>query len=160
MAAPLSTAQTIEKFMQRTAMGTFLLAVSYSVGIAEYLVSEEAAATLNLIQKPLGILVILIVAPAVWSLIRIGAFRPKPGCAEPESFVKDMLARASTLAFSITFVTLLALQVLSEKLFTDQPPAFFIQIALMVSLYVFSVSFFVLSRDTDDDGNDFEEDAP
>jgi len=159
MTATHSAAQTIEKFMQRTAAGTFLLAVSYSIGTAEYLVTGDLAETLNLIQKPLGILVILIVAPAVWSLMRIGAFRRPPGCSEPESFVKDMLTRASTLAFSVTFVTLLALQVLSGKIFTDQPAAFFIQIALMVSLYVFSISFFILSRDTEED-DEFGEDAP
>ncbi|WP_286830832.1 MULTISPECIES: hypothetical protein [Kordiimonas] len=157
MAPQQSAAQTLEKFMQRTAIGTFLLAVSYTIGTAEFLVSADLAETLNIIQKPIGLLVILIVAPAVWSLKRIGAIKPRPGCDEPESFVKDMLARASTLAFSITFVVLLALQVLSDKIFTDQPPAFFIGIALMVSLYVFSVSFFVLSRDTGDD-DDFGED--
>ncbi len=159
MSAKLSPAQTLEKFMQRTAIGTFLLAISYTIGTAEYLVSEELADTLNMLQKPLGLLVILLVAPAVWSMARIGAFKARPGCDEPESFVKEMLARASTLAFSITFVTLLALQVLSGKVFADQPPAFFIGIALMVSLYVFSISFFVLSRETEDDDDEFGEDA-
>ncbi len=157
MSAKLSPAQMLEKFMQRTATGTFLLAVSYTIGTAEYLVPDGMADTLNILQKPLSLLVILLVAPAVWSMARIGAFKARPGCDEPESFVKEMLARASTLAFSITFVALLALQVLSGKFFTNQPPAFFIGIALMVSLYVFSISFFVLSRDTEDD-DDFEDD--
>lgn len=154
-----SPALTIEKFMQRTAWGIFLLAIVHGMSAAEFLVPDNTAETLALASKLLGIGVILVVAPGFYQAMKLGGFR-KLECDHHEGFVTEILSKASTMAFSLTFVCLLTLKVIAEKYGTGLPAAFFLNVALTFSLLFFSISFFVLNRDPGED-DDFgtEDDA-
>lgn len=153
-----SPAHIIERFLHRTALGTFLLAITYCLNTAGYLIEGDLADSLALVRKVLGVLVILVVLPPLISAARLGAFKPQ-GCDEPGDYVVLMLSRAGTMAFSLTFVFLLVVENASAHVFTDQPAAFFISAALAVSLLVFSITFFLLTRDFGEEDAIDEDDA-
>ncbi|NVJ71598.1 MAG: hypothetical protein HWE08_14685 [Alphaproteobacteria bacterium] len=145
--------------MQRTAWGIFLLAIVHGMGAAEFLVPDNTAEMLAMVGKILGVGVILIVAPGFYQAMKLGGFR-KLECDHQEGFVTEMLSKASTMAFSLTFVCLLALKVIAEKYASGLPAAFFLNVALTLSLLSFSISFFVLNRDPgEDDEFSAEDDA-
>ena len=155
-AEQVQPAQIIDSFMQRTALGGFLLALAYAMSAAMLVTSPEVAEVLDNLQLGLGILVILVVFPA---FLRIVKLRRRSGsdCEETDGYIVAMFKKASTNAFSLTFVFLIIMQVVTEKIQTGLPASFFVDIILAFTLGVFSITFFMLVRsDSDETEDDFD----
>jgi hypothetical protein len=149
-------AQIIDSFMQRTAMGVFLMALAYTVSAAMFVASPRVAELLDKLQLGLGIVVLLVVFPA---FLRIVKLRRRSGsdCEETDSYIVAMFRKASTTAFSLTFVFLVVMQVVTEKLQSDLPASFYVNLILAFTLGVFSIIFFILVRsDSDETDDDFD----
>ena len=155
-AEQVQPAQIVDSFMQRTALGGFLLALAYAMSAAMLVTSPEVAEVLDNLQLGLGILVILVVFPA---FLRIVKLRRRSGsdCEETDGYIVAMFKKASTNAFSLTFVFLIIMQVVTEKIQTGLPASFFVDIILAFTLGVFSITFFMLVRsDSDETEDDFD----
>jgi hypothetical protein len=155
-AEQVQPAQIIDSFMQRTALGGFLMALAYAMSAAMLVTSSDLAEVLDKLQLGLGILVILVVFPA---FLRIVKLRRRSGsdCEETDGYIVAMFKKASTNAFSLTFVFLIIMQVVTEKIQTDLPASFFVDIILAFTLGVFSITFFMLVRsDSDETEDDFD----
>ena len=152
-AEQVQPAQIIDSFMQRTALGGFLLALAYAMSAAMLVTSPEVAEVLDNLQLGLGILVILVVFPA---FLRIVKLRRRSGsdCEETDGYIVAMFKKASTNAFSLTFVFLIIMQVVTEKIQTGLPASFFVDIILAFTLGVFSITFFMLVRSVSDETED------
>ena len=149
-------AQIIDSFMQRTALGVFLMALAYSMSAAMLVASPKVAEVLDNVQLGLGILVLLIVFPA---FLRIVKLRRRTGsdCEETDGYIVAMFRKASAKAFSLTFVFLVVMQVVTEKLQTGLSASFFVNVILAFTLGVFSITFFILVRsDSDETDDDFD----
>lgn len=159
-AEQVQPAQIIDSFMQRTALGGFLMALAYAMSAAMLVTSSDLAEVLDKLQLGLGILVILVVFPA---FLRIVKLRRRSGsdCEETDGYIVAMFKKASTNAFSLTFVFLIIMQVVTEKIQTDLPASFFVDIILAFTLGVFSITFFMLVRsDSDETEDDFDTESP
>ena len=115
-----SPAQTVDRILQRTAIGVFLLSLAYSMSAAMYLVSEEAAGYMDRVQLALGILIVLIVLPAFLKFLRL-KFRRGSDSPESDGYVAEMFKRAGSKAFSLTFILLIVLELAARKYLPPHP---------------------------------------
>ena len=149
-------AQIIDSFMQRTALGVFLMALAYAMSAAMLLTSPKVADLLDKLQLGLGILVLLVVFPAFLQIVKLRR-RTGRDCEETDGYIVAMFKKASAKAFSLTFVFMVAMQVVTEKLQTGLSPSFFVNVILAFTLGVFSITFFILVRsDSDEIEDDFD----
>ena len=154
-ASKKSPAQIVETLLQRTAIGLFLLAIGYTMSAIMYVVSDQEIVDLmDRLQLVPSILVLLIVFPAFVRFARL-RYRRKNECTEADGYLVEMFKRASAMAFSLTFVFLIVLELVAEKYLTGLPTPFFINATLAFSLGVLSIAFFRLAHgDGDDEGDD------
>lgn len=149
-----TTAQFVDKFLHRTAIGVFLMTLAYAVSSAMYLVSAEVAVTLDVVELLLALAAVVVVLPVFIKFVRL---RSKQQCNQSESdgYMAHVLNKACVKAFSFTFVFLILLEPTTEKYLTELPADFFINLILSFSLGVFSLTFFSLIRS---DGDEIEDD--
>lgn len=158
---PPNTALLLERFMQRTALGVFLLALRYGMTAAGPLLGEELMALVRYLQLALSLLIVLLVLPAFWHYLKLRRQR-RADCANPDSFVLEMFRRAALIAFSYSFVLLVLLDLVSRKSLVYLSAPLVINLVLSFMLAVFSISFYLLSRldePDDDEPNDEEPQA-
>ncbi len=153
-----SPAELIDRFLQRTAIGVFMLALSYVMSAAEYLVSDEVAGHIDRLQLLLSALIIVVVLPAFLKYLKLKTNKDKE-CPDTSGYVMEMFKRAGIKAFSLTFIFLIAVNWVAEKYLTRLPAPFFINATLAFTLGVFSISFYFLLRGDDDEDPDDDFDA-
>lgn len=154
-----SPAQMVDRLLQRTAIGVSLLTISYAMAAAMYVIDDQGIVDfMDRLQLVPSILVLLIVFPAFVKFARL-RYRQKSECAEADGYLVEMFKRASAMAFSLTFIFLIILELVTEKYLTDLPTPFFINATLAFSLSVLSIAFFRLAHGDGDDGDDDEFDT-
>lgn len=146
----LSTAQFVDRFMHRIAIGVFLVALAYATSAVMFLVSPEIAFYLDKLKLGLGLMAVVIVFPQFVKMVR-RKVRGGADADEPESFVVEAYKRAAEKSFALTFVSLIIMDVLSTGVLAGLPVEFSIEVILFVSLIIFSLSFFAFNRTGDDD---------
>ena len=148
-----STAQFVDKFLHRTALGTLLMTCAYAVSSAMYLVSEDVMATLDMVGLLLKLSAVVVILPVFIKRLRL---RSRQQCNQSESdgYMAEVLKKACVKAFSFTFVFLVLLEPTTKKYLTELPTDFFINVILAFSLGVFSLTFFALIRSDDDEHED------
>ena len=137
--------EQIDKMMQRTALGTFLVAVAYAIVTAKFLVTEETGEVLNIIAKVLGVLIIVLILPGFIKFVNLKR-KNRDACREPEGFVIEMFNKATGKAFQFTFLFLIFFEFVSKSYLTHLPGEFFIKVIVSVTLGIFSITFFFLNR--------------
>jgi len=148
-----SPAQFIEKFMNRVAVGVFLISLAYASSAMMFVVSEAMALYLDRLSFGFGLLAVAVVFPSVVKMI-IAKRRAGAGSHQPDGFVVDAYKRAAERGFALTFVFLLLMDFLTGRFFVDLPAEFAIQIILAISLAIFSLSFFIFTREEGDEEPD------
>jgi len=142
-----SPAQLLDKFLQRTAVGVFLLTIKYVVSAAGFVVSDELADHAGWLQIVLSILVLVVVFPAFLKYLNL---HRKKECPDTSGYVIEMFKKSAVKAFSLTFVFLIAVKWMAGNYLMGLPTLFFINAILAFTLGVFSITFYLLLR-TDDD---------
>ena len=140
-----SVAEQIDKMMQRTALGIFLVAISYAIQTAKFFVTEETGDVLNIIARVLGVIIIILILPGVVKFFNMRRKNRKAG-REPDGFVNEMFNKATGKAFQFTFLFLIFFEILSKYYLTHLPGEFFIKVIVSVTLAIFSITFFFLNR--------------
>jgi len=153
-----SVAEQIDRIMQKTALGVFLVAVAYAVSVFEFFVSENVADGLNYLSKVLAIIIIVLVLPGFLKAVSLRR-RYGKACREPEGFVIAMFNKAAGKAFQFTFIFLIALEIVNGDALAHLPGEFFIKLIISVTLAIFSLIFFFLSRPGVDEEVDDEFDT-
>ena len=154
-----SSAQFIDKFLHRTAIGTLLMTCAYAVSSAMYLVSEELVATLDVVELLLALSAVVVVLPVFIQYVRL-RYRQQCSHAESDGYMAEVLKKACMKAFSLTFVFLILLEPTTEKYLTELPTDFFINVILAFSLGVFSLTFLALIQSDGDELEDDFDDQP
>lgn len=146
-------AQTIDSAMVRFALGMLLVGTAYAVSAATFYVDPEVGYYLKKIKSAASLLVFVVVLPQFIKLILMKL--KMRGCAgEPEGFVIDVVHKAAEMSFSLTFVFLIAMQVVTEDFLPDMPAGVAIEIIVAVTLGLYCLFFFVFHRDAGDLGDD------
>ena len=146
-----SVAEQLDKIMQKTALGVLLVACAYTLSVLKMFFDVPVVTILDYTKTALGILAIVVVLPGVLKGVQL---RRKYGeaCKEPEGFIMEMFNKAAGKSFQFTFIFLIFLEMISRNLLAHLPPAFFLKLIIAVTLAIFSLTFFFLSRsDSDED---------
>lgn len=152
-------AQIIESSLKKITIGLLLLSISYGLSILMYMSSNDLASYMEVTKKIIGILVILIVAPAFYKLMKLKS-SSKGKCNEHDNYMSDAFRHSSALAFSATFVTLVAIEVVGGKLLSDIPLSTIINGIEFIALSSFTASFYLkLNSDSFDDEDEFGDEA-
>lgn len=151
-----SPARVAETMMQRSAIAMGMVTMAYALSVTMQLVDGPVVRYLDWIQMALGLGVLVVVLPTFIKYSRLKT-RLKDTCREADSFMANAFNQAARKAFSLTFVFMVVLQMLTRRHFTDLPTDFFINVILTFSLGVFSLTFFFLVRDNHDENDDFEQ---
>lgn len=146
-------AEKVDRFQKFVTLGIFVLAISYGLETAQFLVGDATKEILEDITFPLSILVMIIILP---NALHFGylRYKYKKICLEIEGFVMDAVKRASVMSFSLTFVFMVFLDgfmLFNDEaggdFFPDMPARFYLKVILCFTLTVQSLFFFWYTRD-------------
>lgn len=152
-----SFAQLVDRFLKRIAMAVSVMSVAYGSAAAAHFVSEGAAYYLELAKTVLALTAAAMVLPIMISfMVRRKKYK---GCeGESAGYIAEIYGKSAGNAFATGFIFAIMLEPLSEHILAGLPPAFFVQATISVMIGALGISFFVLSRDGDDDFDDEFED--
>ena len=150
-----SAPQIYERFLQITALGTFILGIIFGLETTAYLVSDRLGEVLHEAADMLAILVVVIVLPFFLHFLWY-RFSKSAACSRPEGFVIEMYKKASVNTFTFLFLLLIGLNNAEGRLLSHLPPAFFLDLILAAALIFFSGAFFLSLRAPDGDADDFD----
>jgi hypothetical protein len=153
-----STAQVVDTFMQRTALGILLMSVKFSLAAAAPFLPATLDNALDIAAVLLSIAAALVILPAFARYIERRK-SDKGGCRHVESYVVEMFREAGMRAFSATFVLLISLQIFADTVSPDLPVGFYLDLIMAVSLGVAALSFLALVRDDADEEDCAAEDG-
>jgi hypothetical protein len=120
------------------------------------LVAEPVAVYLDRIQLAIGLAVLVVVPPVFIKYTRHRA-RLKASCPQPDGFMAEAFSLAARKSFSLTFVFMTVLQIVTKRYFTDLPTEFFINVIMAFSPGIFSLTSFAQVRGINADDDDFDE---
>ncbi|NVJ97814.1 MAG: hypothetical protein HWE25_06655 [Alphaproteobacteria bacterium] len=151
-----SPAQVADQFVQRTIIGMMLLSISYGGKAAMSIVPTGVVKVIAPVSVLLSVAIVLVVAPG---FIRYFALRKAGGgnCPEADSYITQMYREAAVWAFSFTFILLMALGFGTELGLHTWPTAFVLNGTIALSLAALAFSFYRLTRDTDEEDDDFDQ---
>jgi len=149
-----SMAQFSDRFLKRTALAVLVMAAAYGAAAISHFVGDTVAGYLHWAKKVFAIGGALIVLPVFAKLMWLWFKRGKGSLGTPAGFIGGMFAKASVRAFETGFIAMIVFEPLSRGTLAHLPPAFFIQTVLAISIAVLGITFFVLSRDDDDEIDD------
>ncbi len=149
-----TAAQFIDRFLQFTTLGVFVLSFSYGVGAASYFMPVEMVATMDTVKIGLAVLGSAIVLPFFIKFVR---YRKTCGKSflDQSGFIIDVYRKACETAFAATFVFLIFLELVSGEIYPDLPAIVYVRAVLTVLLLSLSISFFFMSRSDDEEYDDF-----
>ena len=148
--AQQNCAQFADKLLQRCALGMLLTTVLVAFEALRFLLDEESYGMMEYVRYGLRGLVLLALVPIVLDAIRL---RPtwRALLKHDEGFIALVFQKAATYSFAATFVAISVLENIAGKDDFGLPPEFYLEIAMIVSLATFSISFFVLNRSDSDE---------
>ncbi|MBO6505017.1 MAG: hypothetical protein JJ850_16515 [Kordiimonadaceae bacterium] len=156
--APEPMAQLYDRFLNRSAIGMFLLALLFALTAFEQSAAGELPGALKYAEKAIAILIIILVGPITFQVYRRKRSFVST-CDEPEGFLTSSFQKAAMRAFTGSFILLIVLNVLLEKEAVDWPAAVIVPALLAFNLGVASLSFFLDNLEDDEDDFAEEEDA-
>lgn len=148
--SPASVAESIDLHMNLIVLGLFIFSLSYGVSAAVYLTNERLAEDLSLLSDALVVIGLLIIAGSVLIKFRNTTAVQRRQYLDDDSYVIKMFEKAGIKAWAITFLALTLLKMFDD-FFAGMPIEFFIEAISCLTVGVFCIFFFVLSRDAGDD---------
>jgi len=151
--------QFVDRFLKRIALAVTIMASSYGSGAFSHLVEGSARDFLLMVKDPLGLLAALIVLPMfikmMMKIIRSGTKH-----SAPAGYIAETYGKSAGNGFAAGFIFLVLIEPMSGGMLRHLPPEFFIQSAIAVLLGALGISFFILSRDGNDEIDDEFDDEP
>lgn len=151
-------AQLYDRFLNRSAIGMFLVALLFALSAGEQLLGDEMPTVLSYAEKALAFLIIILVAPVTFKVY----WRKKTllgTCDEPEGYLTASFQKAAMRAFTASFLVMLTLYVLYDKQVIDWSAAAVVPALLAFNMLVASGSFLFDNLSGDEDDFDDEADA-
>lgn len=145
-----------ETFLTRTAYALLVVSVGYFSEVLEPYVSGTATVVIKVVQ--LGVVAILAVTILPLFITWVRKCKGKGG--EFEGFVAEAFRKACAKAFEITFLFLIALEILTQSVLADLPAKTVIDLTLGVSLATGGITFWLLNRQMDDDEGEADDEGP
>lgn len=146
--------QFSDRFMRFVAFALVMMSVSYTAAAVSHFLDERGHGLAEVTRAIFGL-----GAAAVIFLpfVRLMYLRAKnaPECkGEHEGFIAEVYAKSTVYAFAVGFVGMVFIEPLALNAFSDLPPAFFIQVALAAMTATLGITFFIQSRESEDELDD------
>lgn len=151
-----SVADIGDRHRRLTALSLLFLGLIYTTDAAGYLLGPDAAGWLHLVEITAAVLTLLCLTPMVFWKIRNRDRSIWQAYAGEGGVVMDIVNRAKTVSWVVTFLVLVFLDQVAERR-TDVPPEVFLATGLAVMVFTFSLAFLILDRDP---GEPAVEEAP
>lgn len=141
-----SVADVGDRHRRFMALAVLAVGVMYGVQAVEHLVGPVAAERLDVAVMGLAVAIVGLLVPVfVWKARHLPAgewhlYRGEGG------YVAELLSRAHIASWGVTFVFLVALDLILERL-PELPAGFFIQVVVAVMSTSFAITFLVLDRE-------------
>jgi len=150
----ITAVQFADTYLQKTALGVFVLSSGLAFEVVEYLANPDAHRWIKCIQMGISAGVVLLVLPAFIRYIRY--CRKFGRNFAPEGYVTEMFRRACARSFEVTFIFLTVAEVLSHRGLPDVPAKIFLDATLFISLMVMSLTLLKLAGASDEE-DDFDD---
>ncbi len=154
--ASLTTPQLYDRFMQKTAIAFFILALNYVIDIVQYYAAEDVSKILGYLGLGGAAVIVILLFPDMVRLMRLRR-QNTVSCREPEGFVVENFKKAAAKGFMITFLFLTFLKIVTKNLLADLPAAVVVNITLALLLGTVSIAFYIFNRDDGEDEGEFNE---
>ena len=151
----LSAAELLDQFMQALAIALFLFALKFAISAGMHFADSTFLTLLDWAELGVALLAIAILLPAAFHYRRLKS-RLGQRFLESDGYVADIFKKSFAKSFSITFLFLVLLEIVTKNQFLDLPARFFVQVILTMMLGTFGLTFFILSRSPE---KDFPEEA-
>ncbi len=149
-----NTAEVIETSLKRTALGLSLLTLSFGMSLLAYFSDGEVVDNIKIAQKVISFFVIVIVLPAFYNMMKI-RMGNKAQCNDIDNYIAETFRYAGVFAFSITFVALIALEIINRNIGQELPTIVYLQSAKFITIGSFTSYFYLkLHRDKFDEAED------
>jgi len=154
-----TTAQIVDTFMQRTALGLVLIASKFVLTATSHFLPAASEDMVDITAVLLSIAAVFVILP---SFSRYVAARQKDkSCfANVESYLAEMFKEAGMRAFSATFVLLIGLQIFTDLAEPGLPIVFYLDLIVAVMTGSAAVSYFLLVQDDEEEEDLPEDEAP
>jgi hypothetical protein len=152
---PLSTAQFMDAFFHRCAIGLLLVSAGFGLDVVEYAVGPDMARWVNYLSTGAGVLVLIVLFP--WFVRFVLRVRKIGIRHDVDGYVVDMFRRSCARSFELTFIFMLVIEVLAGGMLEGVPGKILLDAVLSVSLAIASLTFLYLVSSSDD-GDDIGED--
>ncbi|TNE60908.1 MAG: hypothetical protein EP335_17895 [Alphaproteobacteria bacterium] len=147
----LTGAQLADRFVGRSCGSMFMLALAYSLDVVGYATGQTGF--LDTIRVALSIILVINLLPIYAAYI---SRRRATNCSTEDGYIVGMFKKAVVHAFTLNFIVMIFLEAVTEIYLTDIPTKIFLNGLLALTLLTLSISFFILTRDSDDEEDDLD----
>lgn len=152
----INPAQMADKVLSRTALSVGIVTLAYIISASEYFLSGILLSIVSYIQLGLSLSVFVILLPSFFIFAKLRA-KNKQACSVAEGYISNTFNRAASTSFRWTFIFLLCVELTVKKTTLDLPFPFYIDLVIAFTLGIFSLTFYLLVRQDNDDENFDEE---
>ena len=143
-------AEMADRRWELLALAVFLMALKYSASAAMAVVEGPWVRYLDWFAAATALSTVAIILWMMSIKLRV-ASRQRQRFLKLEGYVAEAIKNAIKRSWGATFVLLVILTEIAEKSFANLiPTGFYLQLTVAVMLGVFSVSFFIINRPSDD----------
>ncbi len=146
-----SPAEIADGFLRRTAIAVMLVSLAMGLRLIEHWASEDIWNMLNIIQRVLAILIVLIIIPGLFRFKKLR--QAEKNCTQSDSYIAAMYQKAGMAAFNVIILSLIALAMVPKRFWADLPVDFTLDLMMAISFGAFGIAFFYLTRPDGDEGN-------
>ncbi|MEQ8558197.1 MAG: hypothetical protein RIB03_07750 [Henriciella sp.] len=150
--SPRSPAEASDRLVNLAAAGAGIAAIIYSANVVEGFVSEAVADFVGYGQIAMGLIILLAYLPALLYLKSRGG--RGTGKHYTAGFFNTIMRKAIVNAFNLTIGFLIILSILSRTVLSHFTAESMVDLMIAFALATFSISFFVISRFSDEAGKE------
>ena len=145
-------AESADRRWYLLAIVIFLLAVKSALSAAMVIADESYLRYLDWAEGAAAMATLPIVAWLVFFKFARVPRAQRHHFLNMEGYVRDTVRQACSASWTATVVPLMVLGAIADDWVASMPAEFFLQAAIAVMLGVFSLTFFVMNRSSDDEG--------
>ncbi len=157
IAADFSYAELSDKFMQRVAVITLMLAVVLGISATQSIVGDDLAWYLSQIERVLAIVMVVTALLGLLPLmVKKLSLNRKLRKSQLEGFINDVAHKSFTFAWAATFVSVSLSKLFLQQQLAELPLESLLEFIQAILFGAYAVCFLILNK-SESDHEDFEQ---
>lgn len=142
----VSLAELVDRTTQRTALLLLLLSFTLGISAVNHLVNEQAGWYLNIAEKGLAVLVVIIGLFCITPMFIKKYALQQYQSLSIESFINDVAMKSFAFSWGVTFMLIVFMGMFAESYLAKQPLEFLMDTIKAVMTGTFAVSFLIYNK--------------